>query len=164
MTEPGIGRVTFMRIRKRMDPFALIHPGFLSLGSTEVIIILVVAVLLFGGRLPKIARDFGKVFFEFRKNIRDLQSEFYRQDYPPPAGSIPDPYDRAPYTEPAPVEAEISSGDEETPPGGNREEGIEAAGGSEPGPATGEGKPRKDTPGGKEPEEGSPPSPASNDA
>ena len=99
-----------------MQPYTcVVHPAFFNLGSTELVVVLVVAVILFGGRLPKIARDLGKVFFEFRKNIRDLQSEFYRQDYsPPPSRGLPETYDHAPYEPPADVEAEVS--DAEAPP------------------------------------------------
>ena len=55
--------------------------GFLNLGPTEVIIILIIAVILFGGRLPDVARNIGKVFFELKKNVRDIQSDIYQADF-----------------------------------------------------------------------------------
>lgn len=62
--------------------FCLFTPclGFLNLGATEIVIILLIAVLLFGGRLPDVARSLGKVFFEFKRNVRDLQNDLYRTD------------------------------------------------------------------------------------
>lgn len=44
-------------------------------GGWEWIIILVVAVLLFGRRLPEIARGMGKSITEFKKGIKEAQEE-----------------------------------------------------------------------------------------
>jgi sec-independent protein translocase protein TatA len=45
--------------------------GFLGLGgSWEYIIILVVVLLLFGSRLPKLARSLGSGIVEFRKGLK----------------------------------------------------------------------------------------------
>ena len=42
-------------------------------GGTEWIIILLVALLLFGRRLPEIARNMGKSMTEFKKGLNEAQ-------------------------------------------------------------------------------------------
>lgn len=48
--------------------------GF-SPGPTEMIIILVIAVLLFGKRLPEVGRSLGKGLVEFKKGVRGIEDE-----------------------------------------------------------------------------------------
>lgn len=48
-------------------------------GGTEWIIIGVVALLLFGKRLPDVARSFGKSIVEFKKGIRDVKDDVDRE-------------------------------------------------------------------------------------
>lgn len=45
-----------------------------GLGMYELIIIGVVAVLLFGKRLPEVAKSLGKSYSEFRRGLSDIQS------------------------------------------------------------------------------------------
>ncbi|HEX4144284.1 MAG TPA: twin-arginine translocase TatA/TatE family subunit [Pirellulales bacterium] len=46
-----------------------------GLGPMEMLIVGVIAVLLFGNRLPEVGRSLGKGLIEFKKGLRDIQSE-----------------------------------------------------------------------------------------
>ncbi|MFO0980541.1 MAG: twin-arginine translocase TatA/TatE family subunit [Planctomycetota bacterium] len=48
---------------------------FQNIGPTEMLMILVVALLVFGGRLPQVARNLGKSFVEFKKGLRDINED-----------------------------------------------------------------------------------------
>ena len=48
---------------------------FGSLGTTEIIVIGLVALLIFGGRLPDVARSLGKSFVEFKRGLKDVKDE-----------------------------------------------------------------------------------------
>jgi sec-independent protein translocase protein TatA len=58
-----------------------------GLGPTEMIIVLVIAVLLFGKRLPDVARSMGKGVVEFKKGLRGIEEEVDRGEYAPPTRS-----------------------------------------------------------------------------
>ncbi len=57
---------------------------FPSLGPMEMMVVGVVAVLLFGKRLPEVGRSLGKGIVEFKKGIRGLEDDI---DYNVPATS-----------------------------------------------------------------------------
>jgi sec-independent protein translocase protein TatA len=47
-------------------------------GGAEWIVILIVAVLIFGRRLPEIARSVGKSITEFKKGMKESENEIYK--------------------------------------------------------------------------------------
>jgi sec-independent protein translocase protein TatA len=49
--------------------------AFFNLGSTEMIVLLVIGVLLFGRKLPEVGRYLGKGIVEFKKGINGLEDE-----------------------------------------------------------------------------------------
>ena len=58
---------------------------FGSIGFQEILLILVIALLLFGARrLPEIGRGLGKGISEFKKGIHETEEQFRRElDRPP---------------------------------------------------------------------------------
>jgi sec-independent protein translocase protein TatA len=49
--------------------------GIFSIGPGEWVVLGILAVVLFGSRLPKVARDLGKGVTEFKKGLKGIQSE-----------------------------------------------------------------------------------------
>ena len=59
--------------------------GLQGIGFTEILILFVVVLLLFGAkRIPEIAGSFGKGITEFKRNLNDAQKAITE---PPPARS-----------------------------------------------------------------------------
>lgn len=54
-----------------------------GMGMQEVVIIGIIAVLLFGSRLPEVAKSLGSSYREFRKGLSDLQSQIDFSDASP---------------------------------------------------------------------------------
>jgi sec-independent protein translocase protein TatA len=72
--------------------------AILDLGGPEVLLILLVALLLFGSqRLPDLARSLGKSIREFKKATSGLEEELKR------AMEAPPPSPRQPVAPPAPA-------------------------------------------------------------
>lgn len=46
-----------------------------GIGTNELLILGVIAVLLFGTRLPKVARSFGQSVTEFKKGMKEIQED-----------------------------------------------------------------------------------------
>lgn len=49
---------------------------FQNLGPLEYVVIGIFALLLFGKRLPEVARSLGKSFVEFKRGLQGAQDEF----------------------------------------------------------------------------------------
>ena len=63
-----------------------------SIGTPELLVILFVALLMFGGRLPDVARSLGKSFNQFKRGLKDVENEVDRADStPPPPRTLPTP-------------------------------------------------------------------------
>jgi sec-independent protein translocase protein TatA len=99
--------------------------AIMGMGMYEVMIIGIVAVLLFGKRLPEVAKSMGHSYREFRKGLSDIQTSVdYTDTYTPPSSSYSsnssyddyDDYDEptAPKFEPPPSEPQSK-----TPPTGD---------------------------------------------
>ncbi len=56
-----------------------------GLGVTEMVIFGIVAVLLFGSRLPSVARSLGKSLVEFKKGMHGVEDELNNAVYSPPS-------------------------------------------------------------------------------
>ena len=88
---------------------------FSSLGYTEMLLIGVIALMLFGSKLPDVARNFGGTYRDLRRKVDDFQREFRDWDRPEPIAQskpkfTPDEVERiepsAPKFTPPPAEEE----------------------------------------------------------
>jgi sec-independent protein translocase protein TatA len=93
-----------------------------GMGMQELMIIGIIAVLLFGKRLPEVAKSLGNSYSQFRKGLNEIQTSIdYSDTYTPPtshssSNNSHDDYDdydepTAPKFEPPPSEpkSEVSS-------------------------------------------------------
>jgi sec-independent protein translocase protein TatA len=56
-----------------------------GLGPTEMLIVLVIGVLLFGKNLPTVGRQLGKGLMEFKKGLSDIKNEVDIASYMQPS-------------------------------------------------------------------------------
>lgn len=74
-----------------------------GIGAPEMIVVGIIALLLFGKRLPEVARSMGKGVTEFKRGLAGIEEETTRASYHEPAreSSRPAPVeDRAEVTAP----------------------------------------------------------------
>jgi sec-independent protein translocase protein TatA len=58
-----------------------------GLGGTEMFVLLILGVLLFGKKLPEVGRSLGKGLVEFKKGLQGIEDEVhgsFRQEVAPP--------------------------------------------------------------------------------
>ena len=56
--------------------------GFFNIGNSELLIILVIALVLFGSRLPDVARSLGKSVNSFKRGLKDVEDELNTPEPP----------------------------------------------------------------------------------
>lgn len=55
-----------------------------GVSPTEMLVLMLVALLVYGGELPKVARSWGKSLAEFKKGLSSIQNEFNSVMYDEP--------------------------------------------------------------------------------
>lgn len=58
--------------------------AFWSPGPSEMLLLALIALLLYGGNLPEVAKSWGKTFAEFRRSLSGIQNEFHSAFYSEP--------------------------------------------------------------------------------
>lgn len=76
--------IEFAAVDEAMAHFPL---AFWTPGPTEMLLIGVIALLLYGGRLPEVAREWGKTFNEFRRSLNSVRDDFNDALYSEPEAS-----------------------------------------------------------------------------
>ena len=115
-----------------------------GLGMPELVVVGIIALLLFGEKLPDVAKTLGKKYAEFRKGVTDIQSQMNLTDLysSTPSSSTSSSYGRsssqddyddydeakAPRFEPPPAEPQLPSPQLPAPLGSVTSAGESAAG------------------------------------
>jgi sec-independent protein translocase protein TatA len=78
-----------------------------GIGPMEMLIVGIVAVILFGNRLPEVARSLGRSLTEFKKGMQEFEQEVKTSIYSdtPSRSAYQDRLPSPPRTEPAPPAA-----------------------------------------------------------
>lgn len=94
--------------------------GLQSLGTWDLLVILLIGLLLFGRKLPEVGRSLGKGIVEFKKGLKGVEDDIDQQSsHQPPRANV------NPYSEPLPPyrppvtatgeDARVSRSDAKTP-------------------------------------------------
>jgi len=89
--------------------------AFFQMGPPEWIVILIVALLLFGRRLPEVMRNLGKGIVEFKRGVRGIEDEIDEESSRPPAPpppqqrAVPPPSQETASEQPAKDNQQVSS-------------------------------------------------------
>lgn len=70
-----------------------------GLGALELTVILVIALLLFGRRLPEVARSLGKGIVEFKRGMKGIEDEIESEVDRDPEGARPAALESTPASE-----------------------------------------------------------------
>ncbi len=97
----------------------------MGLSVQEIVIVGVVAILLFGKRLPEVAKTVGKYYKDFRKSLSDIQSQV---DFTDSYNSTPTPSKSKPRRIYADDYEEVSAPKFVPPPAESQEEPPSMAG------------------------------------
>lgn len=86
--------------------------AFLDVGLPEMMVIALVAILVFGGRLPEVMRGLGRWYAKLRHGMNEftnpIRRELHELDVRPPTTAVPQP-------RPDPAPSPPSSSDTEDP-------------------------------------------------
>jgi sec-independent protein translocase protein TatA len=88
--------------------------GLQSLGTWDMLVILLIALLIFGKRLPEVGKSLGKGIVEFKKGLKGIDEEVeQRSNYNPPRQELPpqQPAYRAPLTDASGEDRRVSRAD-----------------------------------------------------
>jgi sec-independent protein translocase protein TatA len=59
-----------------------------GIGPGELLIVGIIAVILFGNRLPSVARSLGKSMTEFKRGMREFENEMHSTIYTDPPNRV----------------------------------------------------------------------------
>lgn len=56
-----------------------------GIGTAELVVIAIIALLLFGHKLPQVMRSLGRGVTEFKKGVRGIEDDLEKASIPPPS-------------------------------------------------------------------------------